>query len=169
MRRSLLAAAVMLAVAAGCSVADVAAPRCRAGERLALVAQSVPGAAYVPCVAELPAGWSVTGFSARDGSTELTLVSDRADRPVHVELRRSCDIGGATPTVARAIGVRTYLHLASISPRYAGVLLDVFPGGCVTYEFEFERGPHIALVDDLQHAVGLFSRRDLDQALDRAL
>lgn len=53
----------------------------------------------------------------------------------------------------------------SIDPRYAGQLLDVFPGGCVTVDYDFERGRHVALVTELQSAVGLFTRLELRQAL----
>ena len=35
-----------------------------------------------------------------------------------------------------------------MSPRFAGTLFDVFPGGCVTYAFDFARGRHITLTDD---------------------
>ena len=49
----------------------------------------------------------------------------------------------------------------SITPRYTGTLSDVFPGGCVTYAFDFVRGPHIALMEELGAAVGLYSRRQL--------
>jgi hypothetical protein len=35
----------------------------------------------------------------------------------------------------------------------------------VTYEFDFARGPHIALMDELQRAVQLYPRRLLRQEL----
>jgi hypothetical protein len=39
--------------------------------------------------------------------------------------------------------------------------MDVFSGGCISYSFDFARGPHIALMEELQDTVGLFSRRQL--------
>lgn len=164
------AAAVVLASAAGCASVPPAAPTCTADSRLAIVAQSVTGAAYVPCIRTLPTGWEVTGFHVARGHTDYRLLSDRADgRPVAVALRARCSTSGATPTTPRADGVQTYLRLTSVSPRYAGTMSDVFPGGCVTYEFNFRRGPHIALMEDLTTAVGLFSRRELRFELHRDL
>jgi serine/threonine protein kinase len=142
------------------------APSCDQTRQLAVVAQSVASSSYVPCIVELRAGWSAGDFQPRSGRTRFAIVSDRdTAHPVAVELARSCDISGATPTTPRADGVRTYLAVESIAPRYAGTLSDVFPGGCVTYEFDFARGPHIPLIDDFEHEVGLRSRRDLRLAL----
>lgn len=160
------AAVAALAVAgAACADAGTATPRCEPGERLGIVAQSVPGAAYLPCVAELPPGWSVDAFEVDDDGTHVTLVSDRADDPVDVALTPGCDVRGATPVTPRDEGVRTYLQLSSVSERYAGRLVDVFADGCVSYTFDFARGPHIALLDELQRAVQLYPRRQLRQEL----
>ena len=144
-------------------------PRCEPNARLAILAQSVPSAAYVPCVRALPAGWSFEGLDVADGGASLTLASDRADREVHVELAPTCDVAEATPIAPSDEGVRTYHLVESIDPRYAGRLFDVFPGGCVISTYDFERGPHVALVTELQQAVGLFSRRELRQGIDADL
>ena len=73
----------------------------------------------------------------------------------------TCDVSGAVATTPRAEGVRTSIRLQTISPRYTGTLTDVFAGGCVTYRFDFARGPHIALMEQLSATVGLFPRREL--------
>lgn len=52
-----------------------------------------------------------------------------------------------------------------MSPRYAGRFYDVFADGCVTYEFDVARGPHITLIDELLRAVHLYPRRLLCQEL----
>lgn len=157
------ATALLAGALAGCSSASLSgAPTCRQVARLALVAQAVPTSAYVPCLRRLPAGWSVDGFDAHDGGATFVLVSDRAPgHPVEVRLRRRCDVTGASPQPPRTLGGRTYLRLAAISPRYRGTLVDVFPGGCVTYDVDFARGPHIGLVQDVTDAVGLVPRRQL--------
>jgi hypothetical protein len=155
-----------LVVSTGCAVTATAArPKCEASQRLGIVAQSVPGAAYLPCVAELPPGWSFESFEVDDDGTRFSLGSDRSDRPVDVELAATCDVGTATPVAPRDEGVRTYLLTESVSPRYAGRFYDVFVDGCVTYEFDFARGPHIALIDELRRAVHLYPRRLLRQEL----
>jgi hypothetical protein len=161
-----VAVAVVVALLAGaCAGAERAAPRCDSSERLALVAQSVPEASYLPCIADLAAGWSVTDWEIRSGRTSLTLESDRAAAPVTVELVEQCDPTGATPLTPRDAGVRTQQLLDGITPAYRGTVFDVFPGGCVTYRFDFERGPHIALMDELLASVQLHPRRVLRQEL----
>jgi hypothetical protein len=146
----------------GCSSVSPTVPTCSAATRLALVAQSVPGAAYVPCLVELPPGWTVTRFDAERAGTTFSLLSDRAEgRTVDVRLADRCRVAGATPEPPRTVGGRTYLRLSSIAPRYAGTLFDVFPGGCVSYRFDFGRGSHIALMEELLTTVDLVPRRQL--------
>jgi hypothetical protein len=164
-RRGGLATLLLAFSLAACADAETAAPTCDRSQRVAIVAQSVPTASFVPCIAELPAGWSVRTFAARRSGTDLVLRSDRAHDDVEVRFRRTCDVRSATPMAPRDDGVRTYVELDAVSPDYAGRMLDVFPGGCVTYEFAFERGPHITLVDDLRVAVGLQARRELRREL----
>jgi hypothetical protein len=154
---------------AGCAGSSTTMPRCEPGQRLALVAQSVPEAAYVPCVSVLPPGWTSSSFHTGADGTRLSLRSDRADEPVRIEFRRSCEIGDATPVAPRGEGVRTYLLVTSISPSYAARVYDVFAGGCVSFTLTFDRGPHIALVDELLQAVGLYPRRQLAQELGGTL
>jgi hypothetical protein len=151
--------------AGGCASGEDAVARCEPGERLGLAAQSVPDAAYVPCVELLLPGWSVASVEATDHRSSFTLRSDRAEAPVEVDLTSECDTRGATAVTPRAEAVRTLQRVQSISPGYAGTIFDVFPGGCVSYRFAFERGPHIALVDELQQIVGLYPRRQLRQEL----
>jgi hypothetical protein len=129
------------------------------------MAQSVPTAAYVPCVDELPTGWSVRDVDVDDNGTTITLDSDRADRAVEITLAASCEIDSATPIAPSDEGTRTYQLLESISPRYTGRFIDVFPGGCVTSTYDFERGPHVTLITELQQALRLYSRRELGQGL----
>jgi hypothetical protein len=164
--------AVLVAVTAlgACAApADRSMPACEAGPRLAIIAQSVPDAAYVPCIADLPTGWSFTRLDVDDEGTTIDLDSDRADRGVEVALTSTCDVGRATPIDPSDEGTRSYQLVESIDPRYAGQIIDVFPGGCVVSAYDFERGPHVALITELQQAVELYSRRELRQQLDTDL
>jgi hypothetical protein len=165
-RARVIATVVALAaLAPACAGADAAAPTCEPDQRLGIVAQSVPDAAYVPCVAELPPGWTFESIDVGDEGARLSLRSDRSDRDVTVELVDDCDVGAATPVAPRDEGVRTYQQVDSVSSRYAGRFYDVFAGGCVIYGFDFARGPHIALVDEMEKAVQLYPRRQLRQEL----
>ena len=164
--RALAATAAAAAATSGLVACGVSAPgagaRCDSLRRVATVAQSVPDAAYVPCIAPLPAGWRTVSTDISRGRTQVQLLSDRADgRAVEVTYQAQCDITQAVPRRPRAVGVRTFIQLLAISPRYAGTILDVFPGGCVTYRFDFRRGPHIPLMADLEQAVRLLPRQQL--------
>ncbi|HSP27609.1 MAG TPA: hypothetical protein VLN74_03590 [Ilumatobacteraceae bacterium] len=157
-----LAAATVLT---GCADGLDTMPGCEADSRLATIAQSVPGAAYVPCISELPTGWSYTSADIDQDGTIISLESDRADRPMEVSLSATCDVGSATPIAPSEEGTRTYQLIESIDPRYSGTFIDVFPGGCIVSSYDFERGAHIALVTELQRTVGLYPRRQLAQEL----
>ncbi|HET9077000.1 MAG TPA: hypothetical protein VFN68_08705 [Acidimicrobiales bacterium] len=173
--RCVLAACVLLATtiivtASGCAAVRASTPACRSLARLGLVAQSVPSAAYVPCVNDLPPGWSVPSFDVRRGSTQFALLSDRSQgHAVKVRLTGGCQTGRAEPTTSRGPGVQTFIRLSSIDPRYAGTLYDVFPGGCITYRFDLRRGPHIALMQEFEDSVMLMPRHQLQSELHTEL
>jgi hypothetical protein len=146
----------------GCATPGEAVPGCEAGPRLGIAAQAVPEASYVPCIRQLTEGWSAGGLDVRRGAMSFTLSPNRiGGRPVEVEFQSTCDVSDAIPTAPRAEGVRTSMRLLTIAPRYSGTIADVFPGGCVLYRFDFARGPHIALMEELAATVDLFSRRQL--------
>lgn len=168
-----LATAAMIAVAVGtltgCATLSDTVPGCGDPLRLAVIAQSVPGAAYMPCIRQLPPGWSASAFDPARGRTRFTLTSDLAPTtPVVVQLAAACRIDGATPSPSRAAGVQTYTRLSSISPRLVGSLYDVFQGGCVSYSFSFDRQQY-ALIGQFESAVGLYSRQQLRLTLKRKL
>ena len=168
-----LLAAVMLAAGAGltgCASAGDPVPGCRDPLRLAIVEQSVPSASYLPCIRDLPPGWTTAGFDPTQDGTSFLLDSDRSPgQPVTVQLTTACRISGASPSPARAPGALTYTRLDSIRPRFAGRLYDVFPGGCVTYTFDFSHGSQIALMEQFKAAVGLYPRQQLRLVLKQEL
>ncbi len=172
-RLSALAATVMLAAAAaltGCGSFSDTVPACADPLRVAIIAQSVPGAAYLPCIRDLPPGWETSGFNPSRDGTGFQLDSDRSpDQPVTVRLAATCRTAGASPSPARAPGVLTYTRLSSISPRFAGTVYDVFPGGCVSYSFDFTLGSQIALMQQFEEAVGLYPRQQLRLVLKQKL
>jgi hypothetical protein len=172
-RRATWLAAVLLAAAAtltGCATFSDTAPGCDRPLRLAIVAQSLPPASYLPCIRTLPQGWSTSGFRAAPGGTGFLLNSDRSPgQPVRVRLIAACRTGNASPSPPRAPGVLTYTRLTSITPRFAGSLYDVFPGGCVSYSFDFTLGSQILLMEQFEQAVGLYPRQQLRLVLKHKL
>jgi hypothetical protein len=170
---SALLATGMLAAAAtltGCAGFSDTVPSCGDPLRLAIIAQSVPGASYLPCLHDLPQGWSTSGFDPSQDGTSFLLNSDRSPgQPVTVRFTATCTTGGASPSPPRAPGVLTYTRLGSISPRFAGRLYDVFPGGCVSYTFDFALGSQIALMEQFEEAAGLYPRQQLRLVLKQKL
>jgi hypothetical protein len=168
-----LVAVVMLGAAAtltGCASSSDTVPGCDHPLRLAIIAQSVPGAFYLPCIRDLQPGWTTSGFDPAQDGTSFLLNSDRSPgQPVTVELTTACRTSGASPSPARAPGVLTYIRLDSIKPRFAGRMYDVFPGGCVTYTFDFSNGSQIALMEQFKAAVGLYPRQQLRLVLKQEL
>jgi hypothetical protein len=154
----------------GCVSSSDTVPGCDSPLRLAIVAQSVPNASYLPCIRDLPPGWTTAGFDPAQDGTSFLLNSDRSPgQPVTVRLTTACRVGGASPSPARAPGVLTYTRLDSIRPRFAGRMYDVFPGGCVTYSFDFSHGSQIALMEQFKAAVGLYPRQQLRLVLKQEL
>jgi hypothetical protein len=164
-----IACALGLSGLTACGVTIAEAPACTSVERLALVAQSVPTSSYIPCINEYPAGWKSASFDPHNGGTQFALHSDRANRSVTVALTASCDTSNATPITPRTAGGRTYLAVTAIDPRYSGTMYDVFPGGCVSYRFDFERGVHIELMAQLQSTIGFVTRQQLRLDVRRRL
>lgn len=154
----------------GCVGPETAIPECQPGGRLAILAQAVPSASMVPCVAERPVGWSFAALDVDSGRARFWLDSDRAGlRALEVELLASCDTSGATVVDADEEGIERHQRLTSLSPRFTGITYDVFAGGCVAYSYELTSGAHIGLHEELHDAVALFPRRILADELRRDL
>jgi tRNA A-37 threonylcarbamoyl transferase component Bud32/membrane-associated phospholipid phosphatase len=120
------------------------APECERGngEQLVLEAQSVPSASLVPCIEALPEGWSFHTLLVRDGSSRLTMLSDRTGtRSVEVTLTRRCDVSEATSTPSDHDGARRYDTADIRAERYSEIRYYVFPGGCASHHFRLPTGP----------------------------
>ena len=66
------------------------------GTTLILSAQSVRGAAYVPCIHDLKPGWTYEHLVARSGQSRFWISSDRVGvRFLEVTFEGWCDLGGA--------------------------------------------------------------------------
>lgn len=162
---------VAMAVGAmGCVGPETAIPECAAGGRLTILSQAVPSASMIPCIQEMPIGWSFAALDVESGNARFWLNSDRAGaRAVEVSLRSSCDVGVATEIDGNEEGVERFQRLDSLSPRFTGTSFDRFEGGCVSYRYDLTSGAHISLHEELHEAVGLFSRQELAAELERDL
>jgi hypothetical protein len=161
-----LSSAVLIPLA-GCSSA--AMPTCEAKvDVIVLVAQSVPSATELPCVAQLPAGWSYSGQEIRSGSTRFWLNSNIAGpRVVEVQLTPSCDVAGAVPvpsTAADEEGLRRFDKPEAVRPlrltRYYR-----FAGGCIIYRYTFNAGAPASLQFEADEALSFLPRSDVVDAV----
>ena len=123
------------------------------------MAQSVPTATLLPCIAAFPAGWSYGGSDVRSGSARFWLTSDRAGfRAVEVLLTPTCRIAGSldVTNATDEAGVRVYIREFDLDPFTANQYF-VFPGGCVTHRYRFgpDGEPTLALEADEAVTFGL--------------
>ena len=140
----------------------VHAPVCGTGHSMILSAQAVPSAALLPCIAALPAGWSVGGADIASGKASFWLDSDRAGpRAVTVTLTATCDTSGAQQIPSDQPGARGFEHPLSLAPQFSSLRFYTFPGGCTTYRFSFARGTSPVLAVAVDNALAFQSRSTL--------
>ncbi|HEX5588415.1 MAG TPA: hypothetical protein VFZ17_13965 [Acidimicrobiia bacterium] len=156
------AAAGLLTPAQSLGVAGT--PECGRNDLMILVAQSVPSAVSVPCVAALPAGWSVGDVTVDDGETQFSLDSDLGgDDAVQVRLRPAgtCGARDATEVPSDEVGVRRFERVRQLEPGFRSTRYYLFRGGCVTYQLSFRATSSGALLFDTDTALAFQSRRSL--------
>ncbi len=164
--RASVAISAVAVLLGGCGpVGNPTVPFCpgpgRGGGATVLIAQAVPSAAYSPCIANFPAGWSFGGERIRTGRAEFWMDSDRAGfRAVTVSLTPRCDVSKAVevPPETTEPHVQRYEEPSSLPPRFFGNRYYVFPGGCVTYRFAFSRGGSFAQAVEATQALSFVSR-----------
>jgi tRNA A-37 threonylcarbamoyl transferase component Bud32/membrane-associated phospholipid phosphatase len=148
---------------------------CTQLEKLWLQAQSVPSASRIPCLQDLPAGIS-GALRVRDGesvlelshaSLDISLIAGQWPRAhaaagsMTIRLTATCAVQATGEERTIAPGVRRFQVRG---PASTTRVVDVFPGGCVTYQPEADLGPS-ALLDQAQRAVTYRTRDDLREAL----
>jgi tRNA A-37 threonylcarbamoyl transferase component Bud32 len=149
---------------------------CTQLEELWLQAQAVPSASHIPCVQALPAD-TIGTLAVRDGesvlelshaSLDISLIAGEWPRAraaagsVTIRFTASCAVPPTGEGQTIAPGVRRFQIEGTPSPPQ---VVDVFPGGCVTYQPELGIGPSAPLLDQAQRAVTYRTRDDLREAL----
>jgi membrane-associated phospholipid phosphatase/tRNA A-37 threonylcarbamoyl transferase component Bud32 len=141
-----------------------ARPDCGTDSLVVLIAQSVPAATQVPCVATLPAGWQLGGAHVERHDASFWLDSDLAgDRAVTATLlpRRECDVTGATPVPSDEVGAERFERPDRLRPGLRSTRYYLFPGGCVTYEFAFDDDADPTLIFSAEQALAFMPRATL--------
>ena len=149
---------------------------CTQLEELWLQAQAVPSASHIPCVQALPAD-TIGTLAVRDGESVLELShaslaiflgeqprAQAAAGSVTIRLTPTCAVPTTGEGQTVAPGVTRFPIQGPPSPPR---VVDLFPGGCVTYQPEPGIGPSAPLLDQAQRAVTYRTRDDLRDALRR--
>ena len=139
-------------------------PTCGTGNLMILMAQSVPSATAVPCVAALPAGWETGSVNVRQDRTQFWLDSDQGGKhAVEVELLPpdDCSVRGATEVPSDQVGMRRFERAEQLPPEMRSTRSYVFDGGCVTYRLDFEGEATAALIFDVDTALDFQPRDEL--------
>jgi hypothetical protein len=164
---------VLAGAAAGCMgpvhvVGDAAGlPRCvpLAGDAAGgtiLMAQSVPTAAWLPCVRQVPPGWTFYQLLADEDGTTVRFLSDRdGDTALAVLFRRDCDLAGASEVPSEQPEMRRYERVTRVTSGYGGERHYVFTGGCVTFRFDLRGATRAEPVATITEAFGFISRQTL--------
>ncbi len=141
---------------------SVHVPGCGTGHAMILAAQAVPSAAFLPCVAALPSGWTAANAEIDSQKATFWLDSDQAGpAAVTITLTAVCDTSGARQIPSGQPGTRLFERPATLVPQYSDVRYYTFPGGCATYQFRFARGASPALAAAVGSALAFVPRSDL--------
>ena len=123
------------------------APDCGPGHTMILAAQAVPSAAFLPCIAALPSGWTAALSQIASGRASFGLdFGSQAGGGVHfvlgqpgqlqtvtITLTAACDTSGARQIPSDQPGMRRFERTLSLVPRYSDVRYYTFPRGCASY------------------------------------
>ena len=133
-------------------------PSCGTDNVLVLMAQAVPAATSVPCMAALPAGWELGGVGIKRGEASFWLDSDRAgDRAVTVTLLppSGCRTDEAVEVLSDESDMERFEQPERLPPELRSTRYYLFEGGCVTYEFDFGADADTELLFAADSALGL--------------
>jgi hypothetical protein len=147
-----------------------ASPDCGTSDTMVLMAQSVPSAVSVPCIATLPAGWQFADLHVGRGRTTFSLDSDLAgDDAVEVTFTApdECDVADAEAVPSDEVGASRYELPRRLTPELRSTRFYRFLGGCVRYDFAFDAGAEPSLVFAANEALAFQARGSLADEVKR--
>lgn len=169
-RRTALLACLVLALGGTACAVDEAMPipYCdREGSGL-VVAQSVPGAELVPCLDPPPTGWQVTRVHVDQSGTRVHLDSDRAGEGAAVlRFAADCDRGEAVPVPTDIQDTERFEFIETVDPAFRAQRYYTFPGGCISWEFDFDRTASAALSIELGGSLRIIARDVINENVAR--
>jgi hypothetical protein len=140
------------------------APMCGRSNLMVLMAQAVPEAEAVPCVASLPAGWDLAGVQVQRGRARFWLDSDvGGDRAVEATLlpAAECQVSEPTEVPSDEMGTRRFERPERLPPGLRSTRTYLFAGGCVTYRFAFDQEATASLMFVADNALAFQPRAEL--------
>lgn len=175
LRRAVLGAAltVLVLLGAGCAVDSIepaAGTDCRVGDVELLTAQTVPGASYVPCLADGFEEWTVSSTYYGSAGTRIRLVTERLDGTWTVEFGRTCETGDlpeAQPV--RDFRGTLFRRIDDSGARYEETSYYEFDGGCVISDVDLPNNRVLGvLLEERDEGLHLVPRDSLDaEVLER--
>jgi hypothetical protein len=129
--RSVIVLAACCVALTGCgAIQENREPWCRPVPATELMARSVPSATLVPCVTELPAGWTFDGFTADDAGSTFILAGPESDAATAVVTFAD----GCPNAIGRSVrsdedGTELLQEISGRTP-YAARWTYRFDGGC---------------------------------------
>jgi hypothetical protein len=78
-----------------------------------------------------------------------------------ITLSAACDTSGAEQIPSDEPQTQRFDHPLSLRPQYTGLRFYTFPGGCITYRFNFMPGKSSLLAIPVDGAVGFVPRSNL--------
>jgi tRNA A-37 threonylcarbamoyl transferase component Bud32 len=141
-----------------------AEPACGTDDVMILMAQAVPSATAVPCIAALPAGWSLGAVRVHNGVARFWLDSDRVGgHALEVTLRGQdeCSLDGATELPTDEPGMRRFEAPEQLPPNLRAVRTYLTDGQCVTYRFAFDGDTNASAIAVLDSSIGFQPRGPL--------
>jgi tRNA A-37 threonylcarbamoyl transferase component Bud32/membrane-associated phospholipid phosphatase len=143
---------------------------CDAMEPMWLQAQAVQSAQLVPCVGQLPVGWSFRLLTADNGRSTITLDHDRAGaKAIDLRFAESCDVTGATQVPADVPGAVRYDSDPAGGTAPILTWYEVFPGGCATVRLSSQSADPVVVEEvsaQARQVVEFVPRAQLAAALD---
>ena len=163
--RVLVATAALLA--GGCALdRALPAPTCADGGSALIAAQSVPTASQIPCLKRLPDGWEISSVSVNQHRTIVRLDSDRAgENAATLRLEDDCDVSRAVSAPSDLSSATRYDQIDRLEPGFRASRYYVFPGGCVSWTFDFDDGASATESVAIGEALELISRRSFNDSL----
>lgn len=168
MKRScvLLAIVALAPVVGACAVEQaLPTPSCTDGGSVLIAAQSVPTASQIVCLDRLPDGWEVGSVSVNQDGTIVRLDSDRAgDDAATLRLQADCDVSDAVSMPSELTAAARYDQIDRLEPGFRASRYYVFPGGCVSWTFDFDDGASATESVAIGDALTLVSRRSFNDS-----